>query len=498
MTTSGDSPATPGSGILDSADAGQRAIRGGALRSGGYAIGLLLSLASAPLLTRYLGVEDFGHYVAVLSLVTVIALVADAGLTVVGVREYAIRDADGRRRLMGNIVTLRVLIAGAGILLAVAYAAAAGFGASLVVGTALAGVGMLLAMMQHTYTVPLSADLRLGTATALDLLRQVLTVAGLVGLIIAGAALTAFFALAIPVGLVVLVATVIAIKGGGGMRLAFDRDELRYLLRETAPAAASSLLASIFYRVAIVLLPLIVSAEQLGYFSASFRIVEAIIAVPSLIAGAAFPILAHAAEMNRERLVYVLQRLFDVAVLLGPLVALCAVLGAAPAMAVIAGSEFDAAVPMLRVQGLALAASFLIPIWAAALWVTGARAPLVRAGVTGVAAAAALTVALATAFDALGAAIAMSLAETVFAGALAVALMRPNPDLRPSLGRVPKSLLALAAAAPTALLPLPDAVVATIAGLVYVAVLVALRGIPDEIWDAAPLPDRVVRALARR
>ena len=49
------------------------------MRAGGYAVGTLLGLASAPLLIRHLGIDDFGRYVAVTSLVTIIAGFTEGG-----------------------------------------------------------------------------------------------------------------------------------------------------------------------------------------------------------------------------------------------------------------------------------------------------------------------------------------------------------------------------------------------------------------------------------
>ena len=51
--------------VLDTGEAGGRAIRGGALFTGRYALGLLMSIASVPFMIRHLGVVDYGYYVSV-------------------------------------------------------------------------------------------------------------------------------------------------------------------------------------------------------------------------------------------------------------------------------------------------------------------------------------------------------------------------------------------------------------------------------------------------
>ena len=471
--------------VLDTPAAGGKAIRGGFLRIGGYVVGMVLTLASAPLLTRYLGVEDFGHWVTVLSLVTIVALVADAGMTVVGVREYAIRDADGRRVLMANLLALRMLVAGAGMLLAVAFAAIAGYGGELVLGTALAGFGMLIGILQVTYTVPLISELKLGVVTAVELLRQAFVVAGIIALVLVGGSLIAFFSLFIPACAIALLVTVLVVRRFAAIRPALDRVEARHLLAETLPAAAATMLTSLFYRVAVIVMSLVATPTQTGYFGASFRIVEVIVAVPSLIAGAAFPIMARAAKTDRVRLAYALQRLFEASVILGCWTAISVVLGAQVGIDVLGGEEYQPAVEVLRIQGIALAVSFLVAVWAAALWVTGARRALLTANVVGVSAAIVLTAVLGSLEGAIGAAIAMTIAEVVLVVALGTALMRPQPDLRADPAIVAKALAATAAGLSLWFVPVPDVAQVILGSLAYFAVLLALRALPPDLLDAA-------------
>ena len=61
-------------------------------------VGTLLALASTPLLIRHLGFEDFGRYVAVMSLVTIIAGFTEGGLNTIALREYAARAGADRAR----------------------------------------------------------------------------------------------------------------------------------------------------------------------------------------------------------------------------------------------------------------------------------------------------------------------------------------------------------------------------------------------------------------
>jgi O-antigen/teichoic acid export membrane protein len=473
--------------VLGSTDAGGLAIRGGMVRIGGYFGAIALALVAIPLLTRHLGVDDFGRYITVLSIIAIAGLISDAGLTVVGVREYATRDQPGRIRLVRNLVGLRVVIAVAGGAGATLFTLVAGYSDPMVVGTALAGIGLVFTVLQQAYTLPLQTELRLGLVTALDLARHALTVVWVLVLVLVGAGLVAFLAIPIPVGLAVAAAAALVLRPRSAVRPAFDRAEWRYLTREALPVAVASTIGSFFYRIAIIVMSLIATAEQTGYFSASFRIVEAIIVIPGLLTAAAFPIVARAAHDDHERLSYALERLFEMAVILGTWTSVCVVLGAGPAITFVGGSEFDPAEPVLRVQGIALALSYLVAVWATGLWALREQRALAWANVVGVATAGLLTALLVSASDsdaALGAAVAMTIAEALLATIYAFTLMRGRPYLRPSLALVPKTLAAALPAIGLWFAPVPDVAKVVLATILFYGVLWALRGIPTEVTKA--------------
>jgi O-antigen/teichoic acid export membrane protein len=469
--------------LLTTPEAAGKAIRGGVIRTVGYGLGIALSLVAVPLLTRHLGVAGFGGYVSVLSLATIVALVADAGLTVVGIREYATKGPAERHQLIASILSLRLIIAATGMLLATGFAAVAGYDSALVAGTALAGVGVLLVMVQQTYTIPLAAELRIGLVTAFDLLRQALNVVAILILIAVGAGVTAFLASSIPVGLAVAAVTAFAIRRATALTPNVDRPEWRRLLRETLLVAAASILAAVFYRIAIIMTSVLSTAEETGYFSASFRVIEVIISIPSLITTTAFPILVRAAVDQRDRLVYGMQRLFEIGLILGAWTALALYVGAEPVIQFIGGDEFDPAVPVLQIQGIATAASFLFAVWAAGLWAIGAQRSLLLSTVVGVGSVGVLTAVLAPAEGAIGAAIAMTISEVLLVAVSGYLLMRRR-DLRVRLGIVPKVAVALGCGLLVSLIGLPQLALVVLATLAYFAALAFLRGIPPDVRHA--------------
>jgi hypothetical protein len=190
-----------------------------------------LSVLSAALLTRHLGTIAFGKYTTVISLVTLVSAVTDAGMSNIGAHEYAVRRGADRDVLMRDLLGLRVTLTLIGILLAVAFAVGAGYDTALLAGTVAAGLGTVAIVWQHTLSIPLAAALRLGVISSLELARQVLSVALLVALIVAGAGVLPLLAVALAVNLVLIAPTAVLVRGQISARPSIDRRRWVSLLR---------------------------------------------------------------------------------------------------------------------------------------------------------------------------------------------------------------------------------------------------------------------------
>ena len=171
---------SPSVEVLDTPRAGPVALRGGAMRSGAYMLGILLSLISAPLLIRHLGEAEYGHYITVIALVTIVGGLTEGGVNAVALRGYTNSSGEERTRLMANVLGVRIVLTVIGLAAAVAFALLAGYSRDLVLGTLLVGVGMAFQVTQDLIDVSLQATLRFGRVTFVEFLRQLIGVPAVV------------------------------------------------------------------------------------------------------------------------------------------------------------------------------------------------------------------------------------------------------------------------------------------------------------------------------
>jgi O-antigen/teichoic acid export membrane protein len=468
--------------LLDTPAAGPRVVRGGVMRLAGHLAGALLTVASSAVVIRHLGVVDTGRFVTVVALVTIVGSISDLGLSAFGVREYSVRSRDEGHRLLRNVLGMRLVFALLGLAAAVAFAAATDYTRVMVVGTVVAGFGMVLFVVQQSQAIPLHVRLRFGWVAALALLLQAGVAVGAVILAVAGASLLPFFALQLAVMAPILVLT--AVIGGRETRVlpAVDIAEWRRMLARILPYSAAVVLSVLYFRVAQIMVSLLSTDVQTGYFGVSFRVLEAITMIPPLVVSSALPILSRAAINDSERFAYAARRVTEVMLIAGVGVALILFLGAEIAVDVVAGAGFDPAVEVLRILAIALVGTFVIAARGYALLSLDRTRAILVSNAIALGVVFAAGVPLIQAHGAKGGAIALVAAELTLAACYELTLTARSRDVGVPVGFVARVALAgLVATVPLMLLGPPPLAMVAIGAAVYVGALLAFGALPADL-----------------
>jgi len=464
-------------------------MRGSALRIASMGVTNVLVALGAVLLLRYLGVDEFGRYGTVMALVAIVQGVTDAGLTMTGTREMSLVHGDERRRLLSHVLGLRIVLTGAGILVAVLFAAAVGYDSELVAGTALAGVGVFLFSVQGAMLLPLAVEMRNGTLGLSEIIRQALMVIGWVLLILVGAGLDAFFAIQIAVGILLLAITPFLVGRHHVVRPRWDRQELRTLTAIGLPIAIAGVVAVIYYRVLTVIVSLVSTDEQSGLFVSASRVFEVAYAVPLILVTVILPVLTLAARDDESRLRYVMQRMTEAMSLAGIVVGLVVVGAAETIIVLLGGEEYREAAPVLQAFGIALVSMFTGSAWSPVLIATGRQKLLAMASLVGLVVVVVLGFALAPGMGAEGAGIAFAIADWVLLVTLYLALRRSGHGAHLDFRYLLRLIPIAAVAAAIALIPWTGEVLRT-----AVAVAVFLGA----VWGAGLVPTEMLTLIRNR
>jgi O-antigen/teichoic acid export membrane protein len=476
--------AHPEGDVLSSAGAGRKVIHGSALRLGANLASLVFALVTATLLLRHLGVDESGRYVTVMSLVGIALAIVDTGLNVSASKDLTMCPREERRELLANVVGQRIVVAAIAWCCLVAFALLAGYPDEMVYGTALAGAGIMLVAIGNSVLVPLSVDLKNAGIAMVELLRSFVVMVGVALLVVAGAKLDAFLAIQILVGLIVLAVVPLLVGRAGLVRPRWDRAAQRGLLRTALPISAALVLGQIYFRLVIVLMSLISSPRQIGYFGGSLRAMEALVALPILVAAVALPVMTSAAKAgNMKRLRYAIEGLSEGAVIAGMLIILVTIRAADPVMRAIGGEEFEPAGNVLRIQVVALLFIALYQIWTVALVALGRQRQLILTNALGLLAVAAFAAILVPPLGAKGGAIASVAADIVLAGLIYWRLHLATGRVTVRAGFLVRVAIAALASGAALLLPIGDIPAAVVAAVVFLGVGLAVGMVPKELRD---------------
>ena len=151
-----------------------------------------------------------------------------------------------------------------------------------------------------------------------------------------------------------------------------------------------------------------------------------------------------------------------------------------------AGPQFEPSTDVLRILAVALFPSFVFGVWGFALLSLGRYRSLLIANGVALLASAAITLALGTDYGADGAAFATLLGDACLAVGSAIVLMCGHREFRVSLELLPRVALAVGLAATVLLIPgCSGDRSLTLAVVIYIAAVVVLRAVPEEIPSAA-------------
>lgn len=474
---------------LSASTAAAKVIRGSFWRIGGNLVGILAGIGTATLMLRHLGVVQSGRYVTVLSLVAIASSVVDIGLNVSASRDLALRSPHTRGQLMADVIAQRLWTGPLAVGGIVTFSALAGYPSYMVIGGALAGTGLLVMALADALLLPLTIELRNAGLGVIDALKQLVTLACVALLVALGARLTPFFAVLIASGLAVLAAVPMLAGGRRALvrpRLDFERQ--RMLLRRALPIATALLLGQVYFRLVILLMSLISSGRQTGYFGGSLRAMETLLSIPVLVAGAALPMLAAAGRDDHDRLRRAVEGLSKGAIIAGILVVLVTIRAAEPAMSAIGGANFIPSGAVLRIQVGALAFGALAQIWSITLLALDRQHELVLTNTLALLGLAVAAAALVPTFGATGGAAATVIGDALLAALVLRRLRHNGLHLILTARFLGQLATAAAAAVIIILLPgLPNLLAAALAGATFLGIGQLIGMLPTELHDALGL-----------
>jgi O-antigen/teichoic acid export membrane protein len=302
---------------------------------------------------RLLSVADFGSLNSALALGAIFAVASDFGLNELTIRDYATRQGELPGHV-ARVLLLRVALfaLGAAVVLGLG-AVSGGSGAALLLAIAALAYSVLGMLTQFVGAVFRSGQ-RMHLEAAARIIEGTALMA-LVGMLWAWVhgPLAAALILCASASLGGIVAFAIYRRRYAWEPVAWDAAYLRALTRRTLPFALSAILAVAYQRVHLLLVERIAGPTQAGIFSAASQLLTGLILLPTALTGAAFPMLAAAAD-DPERFRRVFRTTAYRVLALTGLATVGVLALAPPIVGLLFGARYAASTDVLRLLALDL------------------------------------------------------------------------------------------------------------------------------------------------
>ena len=408
----------------------------------GKVVHLALNLVSTLAILRYLAPEAYGSYVLVVTMVTLVGVVADFGLPKLAVREIALSDSDGlgaRNEILGTLVVLRLVLAvvaivGCQVLLALfaqptlVHQAAAIASLTLLVDAVL-GIIMVCfqvhLVQQYEAVVRVAAE---GLETGLVLLLIALHVS--------------FLGLFVPpiVGLVVGLGLAFALGRRFQLRLTPVRHRLARLVREALPVGPALLISVAYVKVGTLVLSALRPPADVGIYGSAHQPIEYLFLGSAVIINVIFPLLAQAFGRGQlDHFAALYQRGTELLLIVTLLVPVLLAFLAPAIVAVAFGGAYRAAGDPLRLLAVALVLMTLNAWQALALFIGGFQRLNLICNAAALGLAVVVSVLLTSRFGPIGAAVA-AVVTAAAVWAASVTLVRQRLGASPDLVRLAQIL----------------------------------------------------------
>ncbi len=316
-------------------------------------IATALGLVAVAIMTRYLGREGFGQYTTIITFLSFFAIIADLGLTLVTVQMIS-RPGVNEHKILSNLLSLRLV--SAVIFLGLAPLAVIFFPYDPIIklGVAVTALSFFFIALNQILVGLFQKNLRMDKVSIAEVVSRIVLVAGVV--------LVWYFDL----GLInIMVAAVIASAVNFLFHYLFSRQFVRIklhfdftvwsdIIKKSWPLALTIIFNVIYLKADTLILSLIKSQSDVGIYGATYKVIDVLITFPFMFAGIILPIMtARWAANNKDGFKNVLQKSFDVMVI----IALPLVIGtqfvAKNIMVLVAGRDFAMSGPILQILILA-------------------------------------------------------------------------------------------------------------------------------------------------
>ncbi|MBM4241663.1 MAG: flippase [Euryarchaeota archaeon] len=253
-------------------------------------------------MARYLGAEGFGLLSTAIAFAGIFAVFTDLGLGLITIRDVA-RDKSLASKYLGNVAIIKTILAFFTFGLIVLVANIFSYPQQTLNIIYLIALNFIFSSFAYMFQSIYQAYEKMEYLSIAQILTSFLMFLGVFIAIYYKFSIIGFAFIYLIASLVVLAYSfIICIWKFALPKIEFDWSFWKYIILEALPISLASIFALVAFRVDTVILSLIKGNLAVGWYTASYRLMEALMFVPSMYAVAIYPIFSKFHITSKESL----------------------------------------------------------------------------------------------------------------------------------------------------------------------------------------------------
>lgn len=298
---------------------------------------------------NYLGAAGFGMISTALALAGILTIFTDLGLTSLTVRDVA-RDKSLASRYLGNITVIKLIFSIITLLATFVIVYLFFNDPTSATVIYIMTIALILGVISGTFGSVFQAYEKMEYISVTIVLNAILMLIGIYLAIYYNANILAFAMVYLIINFIILICNIaICLWRFVVPKFEVDLKFWKSLIFESYPLAISSIFAIIAFKVDIILLSYISGDAATGFYSAAYKLLEALMFIPSVYATAIVPVFSKFHIDSRESLQFSYYKSFKYLSILGIPIAVGTTLLANEIILLIFKSGFIEAVPVLQI-----------------------------------------------------------------------------------------------------------------------------------------------------
>ncbi|KKP96286.1 MAG: Heteropolysaccharide repeat unit export protein [Microgenomates group bacterium GW2011_GWC1_38_14] len=327
------------------------------IQSIGKILSILLGLISISILTRYLGVNNYGIYSLSFAYLAFFGAFSDLGLQAVAVNEIIRKKF---KNSFGTYFWLKLFLSFASVIIPLVLLLIFPYSSVQKMAIVVAAIAFGLGNMIGFGNAFFQAELKLTTITFLDVFNKFITVLLITIFILLKKDLFFILGAVLFGNLITLTLSMIFLKEITNFKFDFESSNAKILIKKSIPLGLALLLGTIYFKADTIMLSLIKGSKDVGIYSLSYRIFENLLIFWGFYIASFYPVFS---KYFNQHEVGKYQKLIKssvfLAIFLGTLVFLVGIIIAPSVVRILAGVNFNESINPLRILLLSSAFFFI-------------------------------------------------------------------------------------------------------------------------------------------